>query len=122
MIDDLDPVFQAVASPIRRYLLDLLKERPGLSVGELANEFDISRIAVINHLRILENANLINSIKRGRKRLLYFNSVPIQMICDRWTSEYSKFWSSQLADFKYKIEQGITNESSKESSDEKKAK
>ena len=64
----------------------------------------MSRIAVMKHLRILEEASLVTSVKEGRTRRLYFNAVPIQMIHDRWTSEYSALWASQLTRLKYTVE------------------
>ncbi len=90
--ESLDNVFHALASRVRRKLLDLIKARPGSSVSELSSAFDVSRIAVIKHLRVLEEAQLIILQKNGRRKEIYFNVVPIQMIYDRWTCEYSAFW------------------------------
>jgi predicted transcriptional regulator len=64
----------------------------------------VSRIAVLKHVRVLEQAGLLYSEKRGRTRQLYFNVVPIQMIHDRWTTEYSALWASRLTEIKYKVE------------------
>ena len=66
--------------------------------------FETSRIAVMKHLGVLEGAGLIHSEKVGRERKLYFNTVPIQMIYDRWTTEYGRVWSGVLTRVKYKIE------------------
>ena len=85
-------------------MLDLVKASPGIGVGSLAGEFDVSRIAVIKHLRVLEGAGLIISEKDGRTRRLYLNAVPIQMIHDRWTTDYSAYWSSSLTQLKYAAE------------------
>ena len=101
---DMDAVFQALAHEGRRRMLDLVKASPGIAVGSLAGEFDVSRIAVMKHLRVLEEAGLIISEKDGRTRRLYFNAVPIQMIHDRWTTEYSAYWSGSLAQLKYAAE------------------
>lgn len=101
---DMDAVFQALAHESRRRMLDIVKASPGLSVGALAADFDVSRIAVMKHLRVLEDANLIVSEKDGRTRRLYFNAVPIQMIHDRWTTEYSAYWSGTLTQLKYAAE------------------
>lgn len=101
---DMDAVFQALANASRRRMLDVVKASPGIRVGKLAARFDSSRIAVMKHLTILEQAGLLSSEKRGRTRRLYFNAVPIQMIYDRWTSEYSAYWSGQLATLKYRAE------------------
>ncbi len=104
MYDPLDKVFHALASIVRREILDILCERQGSSVSEVCSYFEISRIAVMKHLDILEGANLVTSQKEGRVRKLYFNTVPIQMIYDRWTDKYAKFWSSKLVDLKSKLE------------------
>ncbi|MDX2207137.1 MAG: helix-turn-helix transcriptional regulator [Gemmatimonadales bacterium] len=104
-IDDMAAVFDALGHPTRRRILDLLRLTPGLSVGELADEFDVGRVAVMHHLRQLETSGLVISLKEGRIRRLYHNPVPIQLIHDRWTSEYAGFWSSKLADVKYAVEQ-----------------
>jgi DNA-binding transcriptional ArsR family regulator len=101
---DMDLVFQALAHHSRRHMLDIVKECPGIGVGALATEFDVSRIAVMKHLGILEQAELLVSEKDGRTRRLYFNAVPIQMIHDRWTTEYSAYWSGNLARIKYQSE------------------
>jgi len=70
----MDAVFQALAHDTRRRMLDVVKESPGIGVGVLASEFDVSRIAVMKHLRVLEQADLIVSEKDGRTRRLYFNA------------------------------------------------
>ena len=85
-------------------MLDLVMNNPGVSVGVLAGDFDVSRVAVMKHLRVLEEADLIVSQKDGRSRRLYFNAVPIQMIYDRWTSEFSAYWSSSVTRLKYRAE------------------
>ena len=102
--ESMDNVFQALASPSRRKILDLVKAMPGCSVNDVCKYFDMSRIAVMKHLKVLEEAELILSKKAGRKRELFFNSVPIQLIYDRWTTEYSHFWSSHITDIKFKAE------------------
>ena len=79
-------------------------DNAGASVADVCGFFEMSRIAVMKHLRILEEAMLVTSVKEGRPRRLYFNAVPIQMIHDRWTSEYSALWAAQLTRLKYKVE------------------
>ena len=101
---DMDAVFQALAHESRRRMLDIVKEEPGIGVGALAGEFDVSRIAVMKHLTVLEDANLIISQKDGRTRKLYFNAAPIQMIHDRWTTEYSAYWAGHMTRIKYLAE------------------
>lgn len=102
--DQMDAVFQALAHESRRRILDHVKECPGIAVGVLAREFDVSRVAVMKHLRVLEEADLIVSEKDGRTRRLYFNAVPIQLIHERWSSEYSAYWSGNLTRIKYLAE------------------
>lgn len=101
---DMDAIFQALSHGVRRTILDLLRERPGQGVGELAKSFDVSRIAIMNHLAVLEKAGLVISEKDGRVRRLYLNAAPIQMIHDRWTDEYSAFWAGRVTGLKYAAE------------------
>lgn len=103
--ESMDALFAALANQHRRRILDLVKESPGCSVGDVSAHFDISRIGVLKHLRVLEDSGLLVSRKRGRTRELYINAVPIQMIHDRWTSEYSALWAERLTNLKYRIEQ-----------------
>lgn len=102
--DQLDAVFAALAHETRRRILDLLKARPGSGVGDVAAEFDVSRIAIMKHLQVLEDAQLIVSEKRGRIRRLYFNAAPIRMIYDRWTDDFSGYWAGELTRLKYAAE------------------
>lgn len=102
--DQLDAVFAALAHETRRRILDLLTKRPGSGVGEIAQEFDVSRIAIIKHLAVLEGAHLIVSQKDGRTRRLYFNAAPIRMIYDRWTDDYSGYWAGEITRLKYLAE------------------
>lgn len=111
--DDLDQVFQALSHEIRRTILDLLRHQPGQSVGTLASNFDVSRIAVMNHLAVLEKAGLVSSEKDRRSRRLYLNVVPIQMIYDRWTDAYSSHWASRLTTIKYAAERSAKNKDKK---------
>ncbi|MDX1293511.1 MAG: helix-turn-helix transcriptional regulator [Hyphomonas sp.] len=102
--DDMSAVFHALAHESRRQILDILKATPGCPVGELARQFDVSRIAVMNHLSVLEKAGLVVSEKDGRSRRLYLNAAPIQMIQDRWMSDYSSHFASRLTGLKYAAE------------------
>ena len=101
---DMDAVFAALAHETRRRILDLLRNQPGAGVGVIAAEFDVSRIAIMKHLAVLEAANLIVSQKDGRTRRLYFNAAPIRMIYDRWTDDYSGYWAGELTRLKYLAE------------------
>ena len=111
----MDDVFKALGKRCRRRMLDIIKARPGIGVGTLAKEFDVSRIAVMKHLAILEKANLLISEKDGRMRRLYFNVAPIQMIHERWTTEYSAYWAGQLTDIKQRAEMRTNKKESKPS-------
>jgi len=102
--DSMDNVFQALANSVRRRIIDLVKSMPGCSVNDLCKYFDMSRIGVVKHLNVLTEADLIISRKSGRTRELYFNAVPIQLIYDRWTTEYSAFWTSHVTDLKFQAE------------------
>ena len=102
--ESMDNLFHALASAPRREILDIVKDRPGCSVTEVCRHFDVSRIAVMKHLNVLEKASLLISEKHGRTRKLYFNAAPIQMIHERWTTEYSAMWAARLTDFKRAVE------------------
>ena len=102
----MDAVFHALASGTRRQMLDIVSEQPGCNVSAVCRHFDVSRIAVMKHLAVLEKANLVISEKTGRSRTLYFNPVPIQMIHERWTTEYSALWAGEMTKLKYRLEDG----------------
>ena len=95
--DDMDAVFHALAHRARREMLDHLRAAPGLTVGALAGKFDVSRIAVMNHLAVLEKAGLVLSEKDGRSRRLYLNAMPIQDIHERWTDTFSAHWADRVS-------------------------
>jgi predicted transcriptional regulator len=102
--DEMDSVFAALSSEPRRRILDILKKEPGCNVNRVCEFFDIGRVAVMKHIDVLEGASLVVSEKVGRERLMYFNPVPIHMIYDRWTTEFSAYWAGQLAQVKYRLE------------------
>lgn len=102
--DSMDLVFSALSHRDRRKILDLIQQMPGCSVQDVAKYFDCSRIMVLKHLDVLTQAELVISRKVGRRRELFFNAVPIQMIYDRWTTEYSRFWATKALDLKLAIE------------------
>lgn len=100
----MDAVFAALAHPGRRKILDIVRSDPGCNVNEVCDHFTISRIGVLKQINLLEAADLLISEREGRERRLYFNVVPIQMIYDRWTSDYSGLWASRLTQIKYDVE------------------
>ena len=102
--DDMDLVFHALAHQTRRRILDLVRDHPGQSVGELAKAFDVSRIAIMNHLKVLEEAGLLVSQKDGRSRRLYLNAMPIQAIHERWSDGFSAYWADRLSFIKHAAE------------------
>ena len=101
---DPDPIFRALADPSRRQMLDLLKAQPGLTVGQLAEHFAFSRFGAMKHLRLLEEVGLVVPRREGKTKRLYLNVIPIQAMYDRWISQYSALWASQLTTLKYELE------------------
>jgi DNA-binding transcriptional ArsR family regulator len=85
-----DKVFKALADASRRKLLDRLREQGGLTLGELCEKHDMTRQAVTKHLVLLEAANLVVSVKRGREKLHYLNPVPINDIYMRWIGKFEQ--------------------------------
>jgi DNA-binding transcriptional ArsR family regulator len=99
-----DDVFRALADPVRRQLLDALYARNGQTLNELCEGHDMSRQAVTKHLRILEDANLVVTQKRGREKLHYLNPVPIHDIADRWIGKYERGRLRALGELKKRLE------------------
>jgi DNA-binding transcriptional ArsR family regulator len=90
MVPDEDKVFKALADSSRRQLLDRLRKKNGLTLGELCEGHDMSRQAVTKHLALLETANLVVTEWRGREKLHYLNPVPINEIYMRWIGKFEK--------------------------------
>jgi DNA-binding transcriptional ArsR family regulator len=105
----MDAVFRALADPIRRELLDSLHVRNGQTLNELCEGRAITRQAVTKHLAVLEEANLVVAMKRGRERLHYLNAVPIHEIGERWIGKYQRAHLRALGDLKRRLE-GNTDE------------
>ena len=87
---DADKVFRALADPSRRQLLDWLHGDNGQTLGELCEDLDMTRQAVTQHLAVLEAANLISVVWRGREKHHYLNPVPIHEIYDRWVKKFER--------------------------------
>jgi DNA-binding transcriptional ArsR family regulator len=102
-VDD-NLVFKALADPTRRFLLDLLFEREGRTLTELESQVDMTRIGVMKHLRLLEEAGLVVTRRSGRKKLHFLNPVPIRLIHDRWIDKYTERHASALANLKTNLE------------------
>lgn len=101
----MDEVFKALADPTRRGLLDRLFERDGQTLGELESGLSMTRFGVMKHLKVLEEAGLLTTRKRGREKLHFLNSVPIRLVYERWVSKYSEPWASALSELKTEIEE-----------------
>src|SRR3954452_9369926 len=101
-----DDVFRALADPSRRRLLDSLNARNGQTLRELCAGLDMARQSVSKHLAVLEAANLITTVRRGREKLHYLNAVPINEIGERWITRYERGRVEALADLKRALEEG----------------
>jgi DNA-binding transcriptional ArsR family regulator len=102
-VDD-NHVFKALADPTRRFLLDLLFEREGRTLTQLEAEVDMTRIGVMKHLRVLEDAGLVVTRRSGREKLHFLNPVPIRLIHDRWIDKYTERHASALVNLKNELE------------------
>jgi DNA-binding transcriptional ArsR family regulator len=100
----MDAAFRALADANRRRLLDRLHARNGQTLGELCEGLDMTRQAVAKHLTILEKANLVAALKRGREKLHYLNPVPIHDIAERWIGKYERTRLRALSDLKKNLE------------------
>lgn len=99
-----DAVWKALANPLRRAMLDQLARQP-LTTGELANLFpDLSRFAVMQHLRVLTDAELVYVERQGRQRFNFLNPAPIQMLYDRWVGRYMQPWTEALVSLRDELE------------------
>lgn len=101
----MDEVFKALADPTRRELLDRLRADNGRTLNELCERLAMTRQAVSKHLAILEDANLVATVRRGREKLHYLNPVPIGEIHDRWIGKYEKARVAALNDLKRALEE-----------------
>ena len=101
----MDPVFRALADPSRRRLLDSLNARNGQTLSELCAGREMTRQAVSKHLAVLEEANLVTTLWRGREKLHYLNVAPIAEISERWISRYHRHRVRALADLKRALEE-----------------
>ena len=100
----MDLVFKALADPSRRALLDRLFAKNGQALGELCACLDMTRQAVTKHLVLLEQANLVVTVRRGREKLHYLNPVPIHDIAERWIGKYERSRLQALSDMKKALE------------------
>ncbi len=105
MIPGMDEVFRALADPTRRELLDQLFERDGQTLSALERRLPMTRFGVMKHLRVLEEARLVVTRRRGREKLHFLNPVPIRLVHDRWVSKYAEPWAATLSGIKRELEE-----------------
>ncbi len=101
----MDAVFKALADPTRRSLLDELFEQDGQTLSALQERLPMTRFGVMKHLKVLEQAGLVTTKRRGREKLHFLNPVPIRLVHDRWVSKYSEPWAATLTGLKRQIEE-----------------
>ncbi len=101
----MDAVFKALADPTRRDLLDRLFEEDGQALSSLEQGLPMTRFGVMKHLKVLSEAGLVSTRRRGREKLHFLNPVPIRLIHDRWVSKYAEPWAAALSELKYDIEE-----------------
>jgi len=97
-------VFRALADPTRRSILDELFREDGQTLGRLVDHFSMTRFGVMKHLKLLEEAGLVVTKRRGREKLHFLNPVPIRLVHDRWVSKYAEPWAAGLSDLKHRLE------------------
>src|ERR1700757_4284770 len=100
----MDAVFRALADPTRRSLLDELFAQDGQTLSSLEQRLPMTRFGVMKHLKLLEEAGLVVTRRRGREKLHFLNPVPIRLIHDRWVSKYAAPWVATLSDLKTRLE------------------
>jgi DNA-binding transcriptional ArsR family regulator len=101
---DTDLLFRALCDPSRRKLLDLLHVHDGRTLNELCEHLDMTRQGVTQHLYLLEAANLVTTLRRGREKLHFLNPVPLQQIYERWIAKFEKPRLKALANLKQRLE------------------
>jgi uncharacterized protein YndB with AHSA1/START domain len=100
----MDAVFRALADPTRRSLLDELFKQDGQTLGALERRLPMTRFGVMKHLKVLEEAGIVTTQKRGREKLHFLNPVPIRLVHDRWVSKYAEPWAATLSGLKHRLE------------------
>ncbi len=101
----MDEVFRALADPTRRSLLDELFKEDGQTLSALERRFPMTRFGVMKHLKVLEEAGLVTTKRRGREKLHFLNPVPIRLVHDRWVSKYAEPWVATLSGLKRELEE-----------------
>ncbi|MFL5782007.1 MAG: ArsR/SmtB family transcription factor [Thermoleophilaceae bacterium] len=106
----MDEVFRALSDPTRRSLLDELFEEDGQTLSALEERLPMTRFGVMKHLKVLEEAKLVVTRRRGREKLHFLNPVPIRLVHDRWVSKYAEPWAAGLSELKQDLEREATME------------
>jgi uncharacterized protein YndB with AHSA1/START domain len=101
----MDEVFRALGDPTRRSLLDELFKEDGQTLTALEGRLPMTRFGVMKHLRVLEEAGLVVTKRRGREKLHFLNPVPIRLVHDRWVSKYAEPWAAGLSELKTRLEE-----------------
>lgn len=101
---DTDLLFKALADPSRRKLLDLLHAHDGRTLSQLCEFVDMTRQGLTQHLDVLEAANLVTTLRRGREKLHFINPVPLQDIYERWIAKFEKPRLKALSELKQRLE------------------
>ena len=101
---DTDVLFKALADPSRRKLLDLLYAHDGRTLSELCEHLDMTRQGVTQHLELLEAANLVATVRRGREKLHFLNPVPLQEVYERWIAKFETPRLKALSNLKKRLE------------------
>jgi DNA-binding transcriptional ArsR family regulator len=101
---DTDLLFKALADHSRRKLLDLLHAHDGRSLSDLCTHLDMTRQGVTQHLELLEAANLVVTVRRGREKLHFLNPVPLQEIYERWIAKFERTRLKALQNLKRRLE------------------
>jgi DNA-binding transcriptional ArsR family regulator len=102
--DDTDLLFKALADPSRRKLLDLLHAHDGRTLNDLCEHLAMTRQGVTQHLDLLEAANVVATVRRGREKLHFLNPVPLQEIYERWIAKFEKPRLKALSELKKRLE------------------
>ncbi len=105
----MDLVFKALADPTRRYLLDSLREHNGQTLGELCERVDMARQSATQHLAVLEAADLVTTVRRGRQKLHYLNPVPLNEIQERWIERFERPRLRALSAVKRRAEEDMSD-------------
>jgi DNA-binding transcriptional ArsR family regulator len=101
----MDAVFRALADPTRRGLLDELFKADGQSLSALERRVPMTRFGVMKHLKVLEEAGLVVTKRRGREKLHFLTPVPIRLVHDRWVSKFAEPWAATLSELKKNLEE-----------------